>query len=188
VAGSPRGDAAAVGQQAPAQAADPMITTSTVAETRPIPYRTRLVRDPSMPRGSHRIQTPGIPGEQTLHWLVTRTDGKETGRELIDTTVTRQPQHQVIAFGSQGRGGRHRHMRECGPDLDPCLPLGRSACPDGTHTEESDEGRAGESDEGRAEESAVQLGGSVTVLDQDLALVDPDALELDPGLCPAERP
>jgi hypothetical protein len=169
-AGSQGGDAGS--QQAPAQAAAPIITTSTVTETRPIPYRTRLVRDPSLPRGSRRVETPGIAGEQTLRWLVTRTDGKETGRELIDTTITRQPQHQVIAFGSDGRGGFHRHLRECGPGLHPCLPLGRRACPDET----------------RAEESAVQLGGSVTVLDKDLALVDPNGLELDPGPCPTDGP
>jgi hypothetical protein len=155
-------------QQTPAQDTAPMITTSTVSETRPIPYRTRLVRDPSLPRGSRRVQQAGVEGQQTLRWLVTRTNGKETGRELIDTTVTRQPQHQVVAFGSQGRGWRHRHMRECGPGLDPCLPMGRSACPD----------------EARIEESAIQLGGSVTVLDKDLALVDPDNLEL----CPADGP
>jgi hypothetical protein len=143
-----------------------------VSETRPIPYRTRLVRDPSLPRGSRRVQQPGVAGEQTLRWLVTRTNGKETGRELIDTAVIRQPQHQVVAFGSQGRGWRHRHMRECGPGLDPCLPVGRSACPD----------------EARSEESAIQLGGSVTVLDKDLALVNPDNLALDPDLCPADGP
>jgi hypothetical protein len=154
--------------KAPGMAAAPVVTTSTVTETRPIPYRTRLVREPSLPRGSHRVQAPGIPGEQTLRWLVTRSDGKETGRELIDTTVTRQPQHQVIAFGSSGRGWHHRQQRECGPGLDPCLRLRRGDCPD----------------EARAEESAVQLGGSVTVLDKDLALLDPDTLELDPALCP----
>jgi hypothetical protein len=166
--GSSRGDADAAPEAPGMAAAAPVVTTSTVTETRPIPYRTRLVRDSSLPRGSHRVQTPGIPGEQTLRWLVTRSDGKETGRELIGTTVTREPQHQVIAFGSQGRGWRHRHQRECGPGLDPCLRLRRTDCPD----------------EARAEESAVQLGGSVTVLDKDLALLDPDALELDPGLCP----
>jgi G5 domain len=170
--GAARGDVDAATQQAPAKAAAPAITTSTVTETRPIPYRTRLVRDPSLPRGSRRVETPGVPGEQTLRWLVTRIDGKETGRRLIDTTITRQPQHQVIAFGSQGRGGGHRHMRECEPGLHPCLPLGRSACPD----------------QARAEESAVQLGGSLTVLDKDLALVDPDGLELDPGPCPTDGP
>jgi G5 domain len=158
--------------QTPGTATGPVITTQTVTETRPIPYRTRLVRDPSLPRGTQRVQTPGVPGEQTLRWLVTRTDGKETDRRLIDTTVTREPQTQVIAFGWQGGGGwRHRHMRECDAGLDPCLPLGRSACPAGA----------------RPEESAVQLGGSLPALDRDLGAVDQasvDGIELDPSLCP----
>ena len=165
-----RADATAV-PQPPGTAAGPVITTETVTETRPIPYETRVVRDPLLPRGSRRIQTPGIAGEQTLRWLVTRTDGKETDRRLIDTTVTREPQHQVIAFGSQGRGWQHRHTRECDGALDPCLPLGRGACPA----------------DGRAEESAVRLGGSLTVLDEGgpaLHRTAADGLELDPSLCP----
>jgi hypothetical protein len=138
-----------------------VITRVTVSETRPIPYRTRVVGDPSLPRGSRRVETPGIPGEQTLRWLVTRTDGKETSRRLIDTTVTEEPQHEVVAFGSPRRGWRLHHMRECGPGMDPCLPVGRSACPD----------------QDGAEESAV------TVLDEDLAPPSPDRLEVDPDAC-----
>jgi hypothetical protein len=171
-AGAPRSDAGAATTGQPPPQAAPVVTTATVTETRPIPYGTRLVRDPSLQRGSRVVQTPGVPGERTLRWLVTRTDGKETGRRLIDTTVTRQPQHEVIAFGAQHRGWRHRHMRECGSGLDPCLPLGRTACPD----------------EPEREESAVRLGGSVTVLDKDLALMDPAGLKVDPGECPADGP
>jgi G5 domain len=137
---------------APPAAADtpPVVTTQTVSETRPIPYRTQLVRDPAMPRGQKRIQTEGINGEETLHWLVTFADGRQTGRRLVDTIVTREPQQRVIAFGWQGRGqnrgpgggpgpgpgrgpgrgpGHGGHHRECGPSLGACLPLGRSGCP-----------------------------------------------------------
>ena len=60
-----------------------------------------------MPRGEQRVEAEGINGEQTLRWLVTFAGGRQTDRRLIDSTITRQPQHRVIAFGSQGmRPGR----------------------------------------------------------------------------------
>ena len=167
-AGAARGDGivAAEPEEPPALAAAPVITMVTVSETRPVPYSTQMVGDPSLPRGSRRVETPGIPGEQTLRWLVTRTDGKETSRRLIDTVVTREPQSEVVAFGSQRRGWRHQHMRGCGPGLEQCLPLGRHACPD----------------QGRSEESF----GLATVLNKNLNLPNPDSLNLDPESCSAD--
>jgi hypothetical protein len=106
---------------APAQAAS---TTRTETETREIPFETRLVRDPQLPRGTRRIDAPGVPGEETLRYLVTVIDGQPIDRRLIDATVTRQPQHRVVAFGGR------RHGRECGNALNFCVPLSRSAaCP-----------------------------------------------------------
>ncbi|SNY06271.1 G5 domain-containing protein [Paractinoplanes atraurantiacus] len=131
----------------------PVLTTRTETETREIPFQTRLVRDPSLPRGARKIQTAGVPGEETLRYLVTFTDGKQTERRLLDSTITKQPQSRVIAFGSR-RGPMNNHPPKGCDDF--CLPLGRSAdC---------------------RQESAVQLGGSVTILDQDIALLDAESL------------
>jgi hypothetical protein len=151
----------------------PVLTTRTEIETRAIPFQTRLVRDPSLPRGARKIRSAGVPGEQTLRYLVTFTDGKQTERRLLDTTVTREPQDRVIVFGSRrggnphdGRGGNPHDGRGGNPhdgrggkrgNCRFCVPLGRSA--DCGH-----------------EENAIALGGSVTVLDEDLALLDADAL------------
>jgi surface rod structure-forming protein G len=167
----PAAPAAAAGgaSAAPKPPTQPAMTTRTVTETRAIPFRTWLVRDPSLPRGTRRVQTEGVPGIETLRYLVTYAGGRETGRQLLDSAVTRQPQHRVIAFGARGGPG-HDRRHECGPGLSGCLPIGRSACPK----------------EGQVEESgAVQLGGSVDLLDHDMTLLDPDdldGLELDPGM------
>jgi hypothetical protein len=182
----------------PGTPATPVITTQTVSETRSIPYRTRLVRDPSMPRGSRRIQTEGVPGIQTLRYLVTYADGRQTDRRLIDATVTREPQQRVIAFGGRGRWGGGDHHRDCGPESHPCFPLGRSACPDEKPVDTSalvensaraEKLVAGSPAEELVERSPAEMpvgkSGSVTVLDQDLALLDAnqlDALALEPGL------
>ncbi|MEU7902738.1 G5 domain-containing protein [Actinoplanes sp. NPDC049118] len=112
-----------------------VVRVERVSESESIPFRTRLIRDPSLPPGSRRIQTPGIPGERVLHYEVTFTGSKETGRRLIDSTVTREPQHRVVAFGNRrgnGLGGGLPHRRECQLGLGPCIGLGRgTACIDG---------------------------------------------------------
>ncbi|WP_127498012.1 G5 domain-containing protein [Actinoplanes solisilvae] len=129
------------------------LTTRTEYEKREVPFQTRLVRDPDLPRGTKKVQSAGTPGEETLRYLVTVTDGQETDRRLMDITVTKEPQDRVVAFGAR------RGDRDCGKRLRLCVPLGRDGCP----TE-------------RQPESAVALGGSVTVLDQDIELLDVEAL------------
>ncbi|HET6532669.1 MAG TPA: G5 domain-containing protein [Actinoplanes sp.] len=105
----------------------PTVTSRMVVETREIPYRTRLIRDPDLPRGRKRVQTEGVAGEQTLRWLVTYSDGRPTDRRLVDAVVTKQPQHRVVAFGTR----RSQGDRECRSGSDHCFPAGRSAtCPD----------------------------------------------------------
>ncbi len=78
--------------------------------------------------------------------------------------MTREPRHQVIAFG--GRRGDDR-PRDCGHGSDRCRPTGRSlACP-------------GELD------PAIQENGSLALLADDLPVLEPDdldGLELDPAL------
>jgi hypothetical protein len=152
--------------KAPAQSA---ITTRTQMVTREIPYPTRLVRDPSLPRGSKQVQIPGVAGEETLRYLVTLTDGRPTGRRLLDSTVTRSPQQQVVALGDQDSGddqgpgegqgswhghrGRDAYHGRCGAALRLCVPLGRGeSCPS-------------EEDQRLEDASAVQLGGTVAVTD-----------------------
>ncbi|UQU65670.1 G5 domain-containing protein [Couchioplanes caeruleus] len=118
----------------------PLVGTERVSETQTIPFRTMLVRDPSLPRGSKRVQTRGVPGERVLHYEVTYTGNKETARRLLDSTVTREPQHRVIAFGNRRSGGGDtRPDGPCGGDKSECAPLARSAvCSDETKPEEEE--------------------------------------------------
>lgn len=156
----------------PAAPAAPEVRTEQIAETEAIPFRTRLVRDPSLRPGTREIQTPGVPGERLLRYEVTFTGGRETSRRLLDSTITREPQDRVVAFGNRGRGGWHgrgqhgggqhsggRGHRECRL-LGSCVRMGRgAAC------------TAGAKPDARQE----------SIIDGDLSLLDPsdiDELEL----------
>ncbi|MEU4237946.1 G5 domain-containing protein [Actinoplanes sp. NPDC026619] len=127
---APAPDSATTTAAAPPAA--PVTTTRTEVETREVPFETRLVRDPDLPPGVKQVEIPGVPGVETLRYLVTVTDGQPVGRQLIDATVTKQPQNQIVAFGTR----RDRDSR-CGPGLRLCVPLGRAeVCPDdGSRTE-----------------------------------------------------
>jgi hypothetical protein len=119
------------------QPAELVQTTRTEVETREIPYETRFVQDPDLPRGARRTETPGVPGVETLRYLVTLTDGRPTDRKLIDAVVTRPPQHRVIALGTQHAAPK----RNCGEALNFCVPLGgrRAICPKTGRTESREE-------------------------------------------------
>jgi hypothetical protein len=159
-AGSPTSTPAAAAKAA----ARPVITTRTETETREIPYSTRVVRDPSMPRGIKQVQTPGMAGEKSLRYLVTVTDGRPTDRRLVDSTVTRQPQQQVVALGdldsdlgpgdwegSWPGGGQLDHHGRCGAVFNFCMPIGRGeSCPD------------------EEDASTIQAGGDVAVRSADV--------------------
>ncbi|MCU7726661.1 G5 domain-containing protein [Actinoplanes sp. KI2] len=146
---------AVIGGPAPVAggAVQPVQTTRVETETREIPYETRTVRDPGLPRGTRQIETPGVNGLETLRYLVTLTDGRPTDRRLIATVVTRRPQFQVVSLGTQrpvrrpvqgpqrpatdnNRPAPNRPVRNCGLILNLCLPfVGNPLCSDGGHEE-----------------------------------------------------
>jgi hypothetical protein len=150
----------------PAPPAAPVVTTRITTETRTVPFQTRLIRDPEMPRGTKRVEAPGVPGEETLRYRITYTDGRPTDRRLVGTEISRQPQDRVVAFGTRRATGD----RDCRHDA--CWPGGRSAtCP--------------EPAEAATESGAAAVAGSVPVLDQDLYTLDAQdlsGLDLDPAM------
>jgi hypothetical protein len=125
--------------RAPVLPTPPVQTVQTQIETKQIPYETRVVHDPALPRGTQRVETPGVNGVETLRYLVTLTTGRPTDRSLIDAVVTRQPLHLVVALGTRGpAAGPHHPARNCGEALNFCVPLGRKAiCPDNGRQEDA---------------------------------------------------
>jgi hypothetical protein len=135
-----------------------VVTTKTEVVTREIPYETHVVRDPALPRGARRVQSVGVAGEETLRYLVTYTDGLPTDRRLLDSSVTRQPQHRVIAFGARRGPDRRPHCRD---GIELCVPLGRgAACPGHRETEAGRETEASRQTEAVRETGAGHPSGT----------------------------
>jgi resuscitation-promoting factor RpfB len=91
---------APTGESSSSAPAAPVVETRRVTETVPVPFDERTVDDPTLPRGTRVLRTPGVAGEKTLTYEVTLTDGVETGRRLISESVTRQPVSQIVAVGT----------------------------------------------------------------------------------------
>jgi resuscitation-promoting factor RpfB len=72
----------------------------TVTETEAIKFKTRTVKDNWLPKGEKERLTAGIDGVRTLTYTVTLVDGKETGRKLVSSKVTRKPVDEVTSVGT----------------------------------------------------------------------------------------
>jgi hypothetical protein len=112
-----------------------------VSETQTIPFRTTMVRDPALPRGAKEVRSQGIPGERVLRYDVTYVDGRETGRRLAGSTVTREPQDRVIAYGNRRwtGGGGDRDFGDGGGRGGPGWGHGRPRDPRGPRFDQRDD-------------------------------------------------
>lgn len=147
-------------------AAAPVVTTRTDVETRSVPFDTRVIRDPSMIRGTRRVEKPGSAGERTLRYLVTLTDGKQTSRRLLSSAITDEPQNRVIAVGSARRPAPDVDV-DCEQILGICLPFARTAavCP-----------AEGPADPVVPAPAVPGGSGDVLIADEDLDLLGPDGI------------
>ncbi|MEU8613571.1 G5 domain-containing protein [Actinoplanes sp. NPDC048791] len=94
-----------------------MVQKRTVQETQKIAFKTRKVKDSSLPEGTTETRVRGVAGVRTLTYEVTVTDGVQSGKRLIKSVVTKKPVTKVTAIGTRSE-----------PDCDPnysggCVPV-----------------------------------------------------------------
>ena len=82
------------------QVSKPTVRVENVAVTEKIPYTTTTVEDNTLAKGTTKVLTNGADGERTKVYKVTYEDNKEIGRELVSSTITREPINKVIANGT----------------------------------------------------------------------------------------
>jgi uncharacterized protein YabE (DUF348 family) len=98
-------------------AASPAVETRRVTETQAIPFPTKTVNDATMPKGTQKTRTPGVPGTKTVVYEVTLVNGVETARRTLSESVTKAPVTQVVAVGT-------KQSAQCDPNYSgACVPI-----------------------------------------------------------------
>jgi hypothetical protein len=77
------------------------VTTGIATEVVAIPFEKRTVEDATVAVGTRTVRTPGVAGAKTVFYLVTLSDGVETGRTIQREEVTRQPVAEVTVVGTK---------------------------------------------------------------------------------------
>jgi|GEM_PF-6931905 len=85
-----------------AQVVVPTMQTYTVEQQ--MPYGTHTIYSASLPAGTSKITTPGVPGIWTKTYQTTTINGKESPKRLVNITTTRDAVTEVI---TQGTGPAH---------------------------------------------------------------------------------
>lgn len=127
----------------------PVITTKLVTETSAIPFSSTTVQSASAPQGTSSVTTAGVDGVDTKTYLVTYSDGVETGRTLQSDVVTTPPVTQVTTVGTyvapapapaapactNGSYVNSAGNTVCSPEAATTAPDGATAkCADGTYS------------------------------------------------------
>ncbi|WP_448611571.1 ubiquitin-like domain-containing protein [Geodermatophilus sp. URMC 60] len=74
-----------------------------IAVPTPIDHPTVKTEDPNAFEGDETVTQEGVAGEQVTTYRVTVTDGVETAREQLATTVTREPVEERVTVGTKER-------------------------------------------------------------------------------------
>ncbi|WP_318014232.1 ubiquitin-like domain-containing protein [Geodermatophilus sp. YIM 151500] len=79
------------------------VQVTEVPQAAAIPHGRVETPDAEAFKGEKTVTQQGVDGEQVTTFRVTVTDGVETGREQLATSVTRQPVDEVVAVGTKDR-------------------------------------------------------------------------------------
>lgn len=84
----------------PPQTPTAVVETKTVDEKSSIDFSITTKDDATLAKGQTRVEQEGVAGERTTTYEVTYTDGQETGRKEVSSTVTREPVNKVVVNGT----------------------------------------------------------------------------------------
>jgi len=95
-----------------------VVATRQVTVDEEIPYQVEVKKDDSLFLEEKKVVRKGVPGQRTVTYRITRENGLETGREICNENVFREPLNEIVVRGSQtllaSRGGSGRFDWPCG--------------------------------------------------------------------------
>jgi uncharacterized protein YabE (DUF348 family) len=94
------------------------VQVSEVTETTEIPHERVETPDPDALEGQETVTQPGVAGEQVTTIRVTVVDGVQTSREVLGTSVSREPVAEQVSVGTKPRptvasGGVWDKLAQC---------------------------------------------------------------------------
>lgn len=78
----------------------PVVTTKFIAETQVVPFTSSSIEDATLSKGTTKVTTAGVDGNETLNYEITYKDGKQTAKKLVSTVVDVQPVNQITSVGT----------------------------------------------------------------------------------------
>ena len=82
---------------------EPLVNVSVTEEvtlTQRIPFSTKYEDDSKMYRGTTKVTKPGQYGYKDVTYRITKTNGNEVVREIVDEVLAQEPEDQVVARGT----------------------------------------------------------------------------------------
>jgi resuscitation-promoting factor RpfB len=94
------------------------VQVSEVTETTEIPHERVETPDPDALEGQETVTQPGVAGEQVTTIRVTVVDGVQTSREVLSTSISREPVAEQVSVGTKPRptvasGGVWDKLAQC---------------------------------------------------------------------------
>lgn len=80
-----------------------LLTKEIVVYDMPVAYQTETVEDASMYEDEKEVITPGVTGYETVVAYLTRINGDETGRIVLNESVKTEPVNEVVKVGTKKR-------------------------------------------------------------------------------------
>jgi uncharacterized protein YabE (DUF348 family) len=80
-----------------------VLTKEKVKYSREIPYETEVKNDSSLEKGKTKVVQQGEKGQKDITALVTREDGQEISRDIVEEKVVKEPVKHIEAKGNQGK-------------------------------------------------------------------------------------
>ncbi len=77
------------------------VTTETEEVAEAVAYHTEHKQDSSLPKGEEKVITQGQEGQVVKKFKVTKENGKEADRELVDEVVKKESVNHVVAVGTK---------------------------------------------------------------------------------------
>jgi len=94
-----------------------VVATRQVTVDEEIPYPVEVKKDNKLLAGEKVVNNKGVPGLRTVTYRITRENGLETGREILQQNIVREPETEVVTTGAltmlASRGGSVRLGRPC---------------------------------------------------------------------------